>query len=176
MRAIARRRRPRLTRDTEAFTSCSPSSEQRLSLNRCRITAEVGSRGLATSHSRRSRRRCSSRPQASGRRARAGVTTTPSGTAVGRLPRGVGRRLSEPAPHHARHYTGRPPRRVRLARERDTRYALPRGRALRAGRFAGAADAAGALLAVHREVPAPPRRSRQRWLLSRPARRRSPSG
>ena len=55
-------------------------------------------------------------------------------------------------------------------RDAESRSHRPRRRAVRARRRAGAADAAGALVALHRQAPAGARRSRQRRLLPRRAR------
>ncbi len=73
---------------------------------------------------------------------------------------------------HARHDARRPDRRLWLYAEPDAESRSPRqrGNALRARRRAGAADAAGPFVALHRQVPAAARRPRQRRLLPRRAR------
>ena len=86
---------------------------------------------------------------------------------------------SQPPARHAGHHARRSHPRLRIRCDRDAEPRPPgaRRRAVRAGGVAGAADAAGALLDLHRHVSARARRPRQRRLLPRrAARRRWPSG
>ena len=73
------------------------------------------------------------------------------GEPLGQLPAGV-RVESEPAARHARHDARRSHPRVRFDGDRDAEFrsARARRRAVRAGGRAGAADAAGALVDLHR--------------------------
>src|SRR5207237_1298642 len=78
-------------------------------------------------------------------------------------------RRPQPPDRHARYDARGSDSRVRVRRRRDAEPRSPRarGRTVRAGGRAGAADAAGALVDLHRQVPAGARRPRQWRLLPR---------